>query len=148
MRPFRFPKPFVWTWLLLLLVNVAGAAEPPVSPSFNGRRTTSPIDAARTVSEVPEPIAAAPLVEPLPTDGRNIYRLASAELNGRSEAREIVGSTYDDRVCAFDAGGTHLWDATVGGFVFDFWSCASSTRSVSFRGTRTSGGSIGPPIHE
>jgi hypothetical protein len=47
------------------------------------------------------------LIESLPTGGRNVYRLASAELDGRSDAREIVGSTYDDRVCAFDAGGTH-----------------------------------------
>ncbi len=119
MRPFRFPKPFAWIWTLLSLVNVAGAADPPVSPSSEGTRATSPINAARTVSEAPSPIAAAPLVEPLPTNGRNIYRLASAELNGQTDAREIVGSTYDDRVCAFDSGGTHLWDATVGGFVFD-----------------------------
>ena len=58
-------------------------------------------------------------VEILPTGGRNIYRLVSAELDGRSDAREIVGSTYDNRVCAFDARGIRLWDAPTGGFVAD-----------------------------
>ncbi len=58
-------------------------------------------------------------VEILSTDGRNIYRLASAELNGRDDTREIVGSTYDNRVCAFATDGRHLWDVAVGGFVFD-----------------------------
>lgn len=58
-------------------------------------------------------------VEILPTGGRNIYRLAPAELDGSAAAREFLGSTYDNRVCAFDAQGKHLWDAGVGGFVFD-----------------------------
>jgi len=58
-------------------------------------------------------------VETVPTQGRNIYRLAVAELGGRPVAREIVGSTYDNRVCAFGPDGAHLWDAPVGGFVFD-----------------------------
>lgn len=58
-------------------------------------------------------------VEILPTGGRNVYRLVSAELDDRSDAREMVGSTYDNRVCAFDARGKHLWDAPTGGFVFD-----------------------------
>jgi hypothetical protein len=53
------------------------------------------------------------------TGGRNIYRLASAELDGTSDAREILGSTYDDKVCAFGARGEHFWDVVVGGFVFD-----------------------------
>lgn len=58
-------------------------------------------------------------VETIPTHGRNIYRLAVAELDGNPAAKEIVGSTYDNRVCAFAAAGAHLWDALVGGFVFD-----------------------------
>lgn len=69
---------------------------------------------------LPLAILAAPAqVEVLSTGGRNIYRLGPAELDGRSASREIVGSTYDNRVCAFDAQGRHLWDAGVGGFVFD-----------------------------
>ena len=110
MRPFRFLEPPVWIWLMLSLVNVAGAAEPPVSPSLEGGRATSRIDPARTIPAASGPIAIAPLVEPLPTNGRNIYRLASAELNGRPAAREIVGSTYDDRVCAFPAGVFRMLD--------------------------------------
>jgi len=51
-------------------------------------------------------------VEIIPTGGRNIYRLAVAQ-------GMIVGSTYDDRVCAFTVAGKHLWDAATGGFVFD-----------------------------
>lgn len=51
-------------------------------------------------------------VEILPTDGRNIYRLAVAQ-------GLVVGSTYDNRVCAFTTAGKHLWDAQTGGFVFD-----------------------------
>ncbi|MEN9402792.1 MAG: hypothetical protein RL091_1495 [Verrucomicrobiota bacterium] len=58
-------------------------------------------------------------VEIIPTPGRNIYRLAIAELDGQAAAKEIVGSTYDNRVCAFSADGTHRWDAPVDGFVFD-----------------------------
>ncbi|MBK8092630.1 MAG: hypothetical protein IPK32_11785 [Verrucomicrobiaceae bacterium] len=58
-------------------------------------------------------------VETIPTHGRNIYRLAVAELDGNPAAKEIVGSTYDNRVCAFAADGMHRWDAAVGGFVFD-----------------------------
>jgi len=64
------------------------------------------------------PAGGAP-IEILTTGGRNIYRLAVAELNARSAGAEIVGSAYDDRVCAFDAGGKHLWDAPTGGFIFD-----------------------------
>ncbi|MCU0876138.1 MAG: PQQ-binding-like beta-propeller repeat protein [Pirellulaceae bacterium] len=64
-------------------------------------------------------VAAEQPVSSFSTDGRNVYRLATAELDRRSDARETVGSTYDGRVCAFDAGGKHLWDASVGGFVFD-----------------------------
>ncbi len=58
-------------------------------------------------------------VETIPTHGRNIYRLAAVELDGQAAAKEIVGSTYDGRVCAFARDGRHLWDAPVGGFVFD-----------------------------
>ncbi len=58
-------------------------------------------------------------VEIIPTQGRNIYRLAVAELDGQPATKEIVGSTHDNRVCAFTADGRHLWDAPVGGFVFD-----------------------------
>lgn len=57
-------------------------------------------------------------VEILPTQGRNVYRLVAAELDGRPGA-EIVGSTYDERVCAFRADGSLLWEAKGGGFVFD-----------------------------
>lgn len=64
-------------------------------------------------------VAATPPVSSFSTNGRNIYRLASAEVDRSSHAREIIGSTYDDRVCAFDAEGKHLWDVSVGGFVFD-----------------------------
>ena len=58
-------------------------------------------------------------VEIIPTHGRNLYRLAVAELDGSSAAKEIAGSTYDNRVCAFTLDGRHLWDTPVGGFVFD-----------------------------
>jgi hypothetical protein len=51
-------------------------------------------------------------VETIPTGGRNIYRLVTAP-------GLIVGSTYDNRVCAFTGAGKHLWDAPTGGFVFD-----------------------------
>jgi len=51
-------------------------------------------------------------VEIIPTGGRNIYRLAVTPAL-------IVGSTYDNRVCAFTVAGKHLWDAPTGGFVFD-----------------------------
>lgn len=64
-------------------------------------------------------VCASAAIEVLPTGGRNVYRLATAELDGRADAREIIGSTYDNRVCAFDARGKHLWDAPLGGFVFD-----------------------------
>ena len=55
-------------------------------------------------------------VEILPTNGRNVYRLAVGRLGGE---HQIIGSTYDNRVCAFDANGKPQWDAPVGGFVFD-----------------------------
>ncbi len=58
-------------------------------------------------------------VETISTHGRNVYRLAVAELDGQGDRKEIVGSTYDNRVCAFAADGSHRWDAPVGGFVFD-----------------------------
>jgi hypothetical protein len=58
-------------------------------------------------------------VEIIPTTGRNIHRLAVAELDGNRAAKEIVGSTYDDYVCALAIDGKHLWDAPTGGFAFD-----------------------------
>ena len=64
-------------------------------------------------------VAAAQPISSFSTSGRNIYRLATAELDNRQDTREIVGSTYDGRVCAFDNTGRHLWDVPVGGFVFD-----------------------------
>lgn len=65
------------------------------------------------------PVLATETIETLPTGGRNIYRLASAEMDGQPGSFEIVGSTYDNRISAFDAAGRHLWDAAVGSFVFD-----------------------------
>ena len=55
----------------------------------------------------------------IPTDGRNVYRLTAAELDGDTGAKEIIGSTYDNRVCAFSNAGKLVWEVTVGGFVFD-----------------------------
>lgn len=60
------------------------------------------------------PRAALAGLETIPTGARNVYRLAVAD-----GGRRIAGSTYDDRLCAFSAEGTHLWDASTGGFVFD-----------------------------
>lgn len=64
-------------------------------------------------------IAASARVEVIPTHGRNIYRLTIAHTNAGSNSDLIVGSTYDNRICAFSIDGRHLWDAPVGGFVFD-----------------------------
>ena len=58
-------------------------------------------------------------VRTMPTEGRNIYRLAVAQERGEAADVLIVGSTYDNRVCVFAQDGTHRWDAAVGGFVFD-----------------------------
>lgn len=58
-------------------------------------------------------------VEIMPTDGRNVYRLTVAELGGDKATKEIVGSTYDNRVCAFTGAGKPVWDASIGGFAFD-----------------------------
>lgn len=58
-------------------------------------------------------------VKQISTEGRNIYRLAIAKADREGNAYRIVGSTYDDRVSAFDADGKHLWDHQVGGFIFD-----------------------------
>ena len=58
-------------------------------------------------------------VEVIPTQGRNIYRLAAARM-GTAPADVLVdGSTYDNRVCAFTAAGAHQWDAELGAFAFD-----------------------------
>jgi hypothetical protein len=58
-------------------------------------------------------------LEIIPTDGRNVYRMTSARTDGANGRWLIAGSTYDNCVCAFTADGKHLWDAGVGGFVFD-----------------------------
>ncbi len=55
-------------------------------------------------------------VETMPTDGRTVYRLGLAQVAG---ARLIVGSTYDNRLCAWDEAGRHRWDASLGGFGYD-----------------------------
>ena len=64
-------------------------------------------------------ITASSQVEVFPTHGRNIYRLTIATVHTAPESTLIVGSTYDNRVCAFSRGGVHQWDAQVGGFIFD-----------------------------
>lgn len=58
-------------------------------------------------------------VEILSTSGRNVYRLAIARTGGAPAEVLIVGSTYDNRVCAFTTEGKNRWDVPVGGFVFD-----------------------------
>ena len=58
-------------------------------------------------------------VDVIATPGRNLYRIATAELDGRSTAREIVGATYAGRVGAFLADGQPLWDSPAASFVFD-----------------------------
>jgi len=58
-------------------------------------------------------------VEILPTEGRNVYRLAVGRLDAENRRRQIVGATWDQRVCAFSEEGKHRWDAALGGFVFD-----------------------------
>lgn len=55
----------------------------------------------------------------MPTDGRNVYRLTAAELDGDTGAKEIIGSTYDNRVCAFTNSGKFVWEVRLSGFVFD-----------------------------
>ena len=55
-------------------------------------------------------------VETLPTSGRNVYRLAVGKLG---DEHQVIGSTYDNRVCAFDPNGKLRWDAPLSGFVFD-----------------------------
>ena len=74
------------------------------------------------------PVLAAAQVEVIPTHGRNIWRLAVARLETRQPGWDIVGSTFDNRICAFDSHGKHLWDAAVGGFVFDLGSLGSQRR--------------------
>ncbi len=55
-------------------------------------------------------------VETIPTGGRNVYRLALARAG---EERLIIATTWDNRLCAFEVGGQHRWDAPLGGFAFD-----------------------------
>ncbi|HRP04927.1 MAG TPA: hypothetical protein PLV87_08455 [Opitutaceae bacterium] len=64
-------------------------------------------------------LSASAHVDVFPTHGRNIYRLAIAQTHAAPESALIVGSTYDNRVCAFAPDGLHQWDASVGGFIFD-----------------------------
>ncbi len=45
-----------------------------------------------------------------------MYRLASARA---ATQQVIIGSTYDNRLCAWSESGTHLWDTPLGGFAFD-----------------------------
>jgi len=58
-------------------------------------------------------------VEVIPTNGRNVYRLATVEFGGVGGGQAFVGSTYDNRVCAFSNKGNVLWEVTLDGFVFD-----------------------------
>jgi len=58
-------------------------------------------------------------VEIIPTHGRNVYRLAVAQERGAPGDVLMIGSTYDNRVCAFAQDGTQRWDVAMGGFVFD-----------------------------
>ncbi len=55
-------------------------------------------------------------VEVISTAGRNVYRLALAQVGAE---RLIVATTWDNRLCAFEVGGRHRWDAPLGGFAFD-----------------------------
>ena len=57
-------------------------------------------------------------IERIGTEGRNIFRLASAKLKAGG-SYGVVGGTYDGRVCAFDTDGKLMWDVPTGGFVFD-----------------------------
>jgi lambda-carrageenase len=57
-------------------------------------------------------------VEVIPTFGRSVWRLATAELDGNPETTEFIGGCYDGRISAFQSNGAVLWDATTGGFVF------------------------------
>jgi hypothetical protein len=60
-------------------------------------------------------------VTTLPTDGRNIYRLATGNLSGNRGDQQIIGAAYDCRVCAFSWAGETLrpvWDGVTGGFAF------------------------------
>ncbi|MFZ5831064.1 MAG: hypothetical protein ACOY3P_13315, partial [Planctomycetota bacterium] len=52
----------------------------------------------------------------IPTEGRNVYRLAIARA---AAEHRIIGSTWDNRLCAYDLRGTHCWDVPLGGFAFD-----------------------------
>lgn len=64
-------------------------------------------------------VGASARVDVFPTHGRHVYRLAIAHSKDGPDSALIIGSTYDNRVCAFSGEGLHLWDASVGGFVFD-----------------------------
>lgn len=55
-------------------------------------------------------------VEALPTGGREVYRLAIAQAGPK---HVIIGSTWDNRLCAFDADGKHRWDTSLDGFAYD-----------------------------
>ncbi|HEX4084962.1 MAG TPA: hypothetical protein VHY22_08635, partial [Chthoniobacteraceae bacterium] len=60
-------------------------------------------------------------VTALSTHGRNIYRLALAHLRPDAGAVQIVGTTYEGRLCAFqlqDGRLRSLWDAPLDSFAF------------------------------
>lgn len=58
-------------------------------------------------------------VEIISTQGRNIYRLALARTGSSPKGALIIGSTFDNRICAFSLSGQYNWDANTGGFVYD-----------------------------
>jgi hypothetical protein len=58
-------------------------------------------------------------VEIITTAGRNVYRLAIVRVGGATPEMMIVGSTYDQRVCAFTPVGRILWETATDGFAFD-----------------------------
>jgi hypothetical protein len=60
--------------------------------------------------------AATAAVEVISTGGRNVYRLAVAQTGTE---RLVIGTTWDNRLCAFSVAGRHRWDAALGGFAFD-----------------------------
>ena len=107
------------TCLFPQLDQSAHASDQPAVRFCTGREPADQVRTVRTSPELTRTMTPPASIEILPTGERNVYRLASAELDGRTNTREIVGSTYDNRVCAFAASGRHLWDTPVGGFVFD-----------------------------
>lgn len=58
-------------------------------------------------------------METISTNGRSLWRLASAQLESDAVERNIIGGSYDGRICALSSEGQLLWEATSGGFVFE-----------------------------